>query len=58
MAKKKATRKEVTGRGTRPERKAARRKTAQAGRGPNHPSRTDRAMPGEGKRRQGPRHRA
>ncbi len=53
--KKRATRKTTKGRGTKPDRKTARRDQAKAGRGPNHPSRTDRAMPGEGKRRLGPR---
>lgn len=43
------------GRGTKPERKAARRSAAKEGRGPTHPSRTDRSMPGEVKRRLGPR---
>ncbi len=43
------------GRGTKPERKAARRAAAKEGQGPRHPSRTDRASEGEGKRRAGPR---
>jgi hypothetical protein len=43
------------GRGTKPERKAARRAAAQEGQGPLYPRRTDRATPGEGKRRMGPR---
>lgn len=43
------------GRGTKPERKAARRAAAQAGQGPVYPRRTDRAAAGEGKRRRGPR---
>jgi hypothetical protein len=55
MTRKKAARKEKTGKGTKPERKAARREKAEEGRGPTYPRRTDRAMPGEGKRRRGPR---
>lgn len=55
MTKKKAARKEKAGKGTKPERKTARREAVDEGRGPNRPRRTDRAMPGEGKRRQGPR---
>ncbi|MFM8979500.1 MAG: hypothetical protein ACKOSS_03440 [Planctomycetia bacterium] len=43
------------GRGTKPARKAARRAAASEGRGPTHPSRTDRSMPGEVKRRLGRR---
>ncbi len=43
------------GRGTKKERKAARRATAEAGQGPVYPHRTDRASQGEGKRRAGPR---
>lgn len=47
--------KATKGRGTKPERKAARRAAAQAGQGPVTPRRTDRASKGEGKRRAGPR---
>jgi|GEM_PF-6050118 len=46
---------ESKGRGTKPERKAARRAAAEAGQGPTYPRRTDRAAKGEGKRRAGPR---
>ncbi|MGE0192423.1 MAG: hypothetical protein AB7T63_10325 [Planctomycetota bacterium] len=53
--KPKSTREERAGKGTKPERKDARREANETGRGPNRPRRSDRAMPGEGKRRQGPR---
>ena len=55
MARKKDGGKAVKGRGTKPERKAARRATALEGQGPVHPHRTDLASKGEGKRRYGPR---
>jgi hypothetical protein len=48
-------RKQVTGRGTKQERKAARRDAAKSGRSPNTPARTDRAMEGANKQRWGPR---
>jgi hypothetical protein len=43
------------GRGTKPERKAARRAAAKDTGEPKHPSRTDRALPGAAKQRSGPR---
>lgn len=43
------------GRGTKAERKQARRAKNEVGRGPQYPRRTDRQNPGEGKRRAGPR---
>lgn len=55
MARKKDGGKASKGRGTKPERKAARRASALEGQGPLHPRRTDLASQGEGKRRSGPR---
>lgn len=47
--------KPTKGRGTKADRKAARRAANLEGQGPRHPRRTDRASEGEGKRRAGPR---
>lgn len=47
--------KKTSGRGTKQERKAARRAAAGEGRGPAYPSRNDRALPGAVKQRMGPR---
>lgn len=55
MPSKNSQHKATRGRGTKAERKTARRTAAEAGQGPLYPHRTDRASAGEGKRKLGPR---